>query len=119
VLGSKFPTPDDGLPSGYVCKYCIDKFRDGAIPPRCMLNGLCFHAVQLNQHEHVLVQRAKAFQVVTKMQTVVRKRLPPSHKVSKVKGSTFHLPFPLHETLKHLPKPEEPLPHSGELFILL
>ena len=75
-----------------------------------MLNRLCFDAVpteilQLNQHERVLIQRAKAFQVVTKMQTVAGKRLPPSHKVSKVHGSTFHLPLPLSETLKRLPNP--------------
>ena len=53
------------------------------------------------------------------MQTVAGKCLPPSHKVSKVKGSTFHLPLPLNETLKRLPSPEEALPLSGELYILL
>ena len=73
----------------------------------------------LNQHERVLIQRAKAFQVVTKMQTVAGKQLPPSHKISKVKGSTFHLPLPLTETLKRLPNPKEPLPLNGELYILL
>ena len=75
--------------------------------------------LQLNQHEHVLVQRAKAFQVVVKMQTVAGKQLPPSHKVSKVKDSTFHLPLPLNETLKRLPSPKEPLPFNGGLYILL
>jgi len=59
-----------------------------------MLNSLLFESapteiLQLNQHKRVLIQRAKAFQVVTKMQTVAGKQLPPSHKVSKVKGSTF------------------------------
>ena len=53
------------------------------------------------------------------MQTVAGKRLPPSHKVSKVRGSTFHLPLPLNETLKRLPSAEEPLPSNGELYILL
>ena len=67
----------------------------------------------------MLIQRAKAFQVVMKMQTVAGKRLPPSHKVSKVHESMFHLPLPLHETLKRLPQPEHPLPDSGELYILL
>jgi len=75
--------------------------------------------LQLNQHGRVLIQRAKAFQVVTKMQTIAGKRLPPCHKVNKVKGSTFHLPLLLNETLKRLPSPEEPLPFSGELHILL
>ena len=118
------PAPDDALCTGYICKFCIEKFRNGTIPSRCMLNGLSFESVpnevaQLNQHERVLIQRAKAFQVVIKMQTVAGKRLPPSHKVSKVKGSTFHLPLPLNETLKRLPGPEEALPLSGELYILL
>ena len=118
------PTPDDGLSSGYICKYCIEKFRNRTVPSRCVLNGLSFEDVpseilDLNPHEHILIQRAKAFQVVYKMQTVAGKRLPPSHKISKVKGSTFHLPLPLNETLKRLPQPDEPLPPSGEFFILL
>ena len=118
------PAPDDSLPTGYICRFCIEKFRSGTMPSRCLLNGLSFQSVpieilQLNQHERVLIQRAKAFQVVTKMGTVAGKRLPPSHKVNKVKGSTFHLPLPLNETLKRLPSPEEPLPLNGELYILL
>jgi len=114
------PAPKDDLNAGYICNFCIEKFRSGINPSRCMLNGLLFKSVpQLNQHEHVLIQRAKAFQVVTKMQTVARKQLPPSHKASKVKGSTFHLPLLLNETLKQLPSPEEPLPFSGELYTLL
>ena len=74
---------------------------------------------QLNQYEKVLIQRAKAFQVVTKMKTVAGKRLPPSHMVSKIRGSTFHLPLPLQETLKCLPTPDQPIPEHGELYILL
>ena len=120
----RHPVPDDSLSTGYICKFCIEKFRNDTIPSRCVLNGLSFENVpteilQLNQHERVLIQRAKAFQVVTKMHTVAGKRLPPSHKVSKVKGSTFHLPLPLNETLKRLPSPEEPLPPNGELYALL
>ena len=120
----RHPVPDDSLSTGYICKFCIEKFRNDTIPSRCVLNGLSFENVpieilQLNQHERVLIQRAKAFQVVTKMHTVAGKRLPPSHKVSKVKGSTFHLPLPLNETLKRLPSPEEPLPPNGELYVLL
>ena len=66
-----------------------------------------------------MIQRAKAFQVVTKMSTVAGKRLPPSHMISKVRGLTFHLPLPLQETLKHLPTPDQPIPEHGELYILL
>ena len=107
------PAVDDGLPTGYVCDYCIKKFRAGVLPARCILNGLLFEEVpseiaQLNQYEKVLIQRAKGFQVVTKMKTVAGKRLPPSHMINKVKGSTFHLPLPLQETLKCLPSPDQP-----------
>ena len=80
----------------YVCKFCIEKFQNGTIPSRCILNGLSFESVpteivQLNQHECVLIQEAKPFQlqVVTKMRTVAGKRLLPSHKVSKIKGLLF------------------------------
>ena len=115
---------DDGLPTGYICDYCIKKFRAGVLPARCILSGLLFENVpmeiaQLNQYEKVLIQRAKAFQVVTKMKTVAGKRLPPSHMVSKIRGSTFHLPLPFQETLKRLPTPDQPIPEHGELYILL
>ena len=118
------PPIDDGLPMGYICNYCLGKFRAGVLPARCVLNGLSVGKVpaeiaELNQYEKVLIQRAKAFQVVTKMSTVAGKRLPPSHMISKVRGSTFHLPLPLQETLKRLPTPDQPIPEHGELYILL
>ena len=118
------PVMDDGLPTGYICDYCIKKFRAGVLPARCILNGLLFKNVpieiaQLNQYEKVLIQRAKAFQVVTKMKIVAGKQLPPSHMVSKIRGSTFHLPLPLQETLKRLPTLDQLIPEHGELYILL
>jgi len=75
------PVPNDDLNAGYICNFCNEKFQSGTIPSRCMLNGLSFQSVpteilQLNQHECVLIQKAKAFQVVTKMQTIAGKRLP-------------------------------------------
>ena len=39
--------------------------------------------------------------------------------INKVRGSTFHLPLPLQETLKRLPTPEQPIPEHGELYVLL
>ena len=118
------PFPDDGLPTGYICHYCIEKFRAGELPSRCILNGLQFDSVpaeiaELNQYEKVLIQRAKVYQIVTKSNTIAAKKIPPSSKISRVHGSTFHLPLPLQETLKRLPKPEDALPEHGELFILL
>ena len=118
------PPIDDGLPTGYICNYCLGKFRAGVLPARCILNGLSVGKVpaeiaELNQYEKVLIQRAKAFQVVTKMSTVAGKRLPPSHMISKVRGSTFHMPLPLQETLKCLPTSDQPIPEHRELYILL
>ena len=118
------PPVDYSLPMGYICNYCLGKFRAGVLPARCILNGFSVGKVpaeiaELNQYEKVLIQRAKAFQVVTKMSTVAGKRLPPSHMISKVHGSTFHLPLPLQETLKRLPTPDQPIPEHGELYILL
>ena len=100
------PVVDDGLPDGYLCDYCMKKFHADVLPARCILNGLLFEDVpeeiaQLNQYEKVLIQRAKAFQVVTKMKTVAGRRLPPSHMVNKIRGSTFHLPLPLQETTEN------------------
>lgn len=89
----------------------------------CTQNGFDFEVVPdeiqgLNKFEKVFTQRGKVFQVVTKMKTVSEK-LPPNHRVSKVCGSTFHLPLPTEETLKRLPMPEEPLAEHSELFVLL
>ena len=72
------PVVDNGLPTGYICDYCI-KICAGVLPARCILNGLLFENVpieiaQLNQYEKVLIQRTKAFLVVTKMKTVAGKR---------------------------------------------
>ena len=53
------------------------------------------------------------------MGTVGKKHLPLSHKIQKVKGTTFHLPFPLEETLKRLPESHEPLADAGKLYILM
>ena len=112
------PVVDDGLPTGYICDYCIKKFRAGVLPAGLLFENVPIEIAQLNPYEKVLIQRAKAFQVVTKMKMVAGKRLPPSHMVSKVRGSTFHLPLPLQETLKRLPTPDQPIPEHGELYTL-
>ena len=53
------------------------------------------------------------------MNPVGGKKLPPSHLINKVHGSTFHLPLPLQETLKRLPSLTQPILDHGELFVLL
>jgi len=114
----------DGLPEGYICKYCLNYFRQGKLPPRCKLNGLQFGGIPeeisiLNVYEKILIQRAKCFQTITRMGTVAKRKLPASHKVQKVIGTTFHLPLPIEETLNRLPDPQQALPDHGELFILM
>ena len=108
------------MPEGYICNYCIGKFQEGVFPVRCILNGLCFHAIleeisNLNEYKRLLIQHAKEFQVVLRMNPVGA----PSHLINKVHGSTFHLPLPLQETLKRLPTPTQPILEHGELFVLL
>ena len=119
------PDFDDNLPNGYICNYCIGYFRSKRLPPRCILNGLDFGGAVpeeiklLNTYEKVLIQRAKCFQIVTRMGTVAKKHLPSTHRIQKVCGTTFHLPLPLEETLKKLPEPHQPLADTSELYILL
>ena len=108
------PEFDDNLPNEYICDYGLEYFRSNRLPPRCILNELDVGTIpdemkMLNPYEKVLLQRAKCFQTVTRMGTVAKKHLPPTHKVQKVRGTTFHLPLPLQETLKRLPEPHQPL----------
>ena len=118
------PEYNDGLPEGFICKYCLNNFRQGKLPPRCILNSLQFGDIpqeisQLNAFEKILIQRAKCFQTVSRMGTVAKRQLPASHKIQKVIGTTFHLPLPIEETLNKLPDPQQALPNHGELFILI
>lgn len=46
----------------YICNYCFGKFKEGAVPPTCILNGLevkdpplCI--TRLNDYERVFMQR--------------------------------------------------------------
>ena len=72
------PDCNDGLPGGFICKYCLNYFRQGKLPPRCILNGLQFGIIPqqiatLNPFEKNLIQRAKCFQTVNRMGTVAKK----------------------------------------------
>lgn len=73
----------------------------------------------LNEYEKILIQRAKAFQVVQRMGTVSKKNLPQSHLQKKVKGRTFHLPLPIDETIKKICKPTDVINCDHELYILV
>lgn len=109
--------------SPYICHSCLQKIRENQLPAACVLNDLHVNTVppqitELNDYEKILIQRAKAFQVVMLMNPVANKHLPNRHMVKKVKGRTFHLPLPLEETLKKLPRPEHPITNS-EMYIMV
>jgi len=63
--------------SQYISDYCECKFRNGLMPVYCILNNLIVHdmsdiTASLNTFEKILIQRAKAFQTVVKMETVIK-----------------------------------------------
>jgi len=108
--------------SQYIRNYCERKFRNGLMPAYCVLNNLIVHDVSdiiasLNIFEKILIQRAKAFQIVIKMETVINKKLPQRQMIQKVKGRTFHLPLPLQETWNKLCKNTDPININYELYI--
>ncbi|CAK1589168.1 unnamed protein product [Parnassius mnemosyne] len=110
--------------SPYICHTCLAKIRANQMPAVCILNDMHVSTVppeiaQLNDYENILIQRAKAFQVVVTMNPVANKRLPNRQMVKKVKGRTFHLPLPMEETLKKLPKPEDAIIENPELYIIV
>ncbi|KYN14475.1 hypothetical protein ALC57_13321 [Trachymyrmex cornetzi] len=107
----------------YICDYCQRKFRDGVLPGYSVLNNLFAHNVpdeiaSLKQYEKMLIQRAKAFQTIVKMGTVINKKLPQRQMVQKAKGRTFHLPLPLQETLNKLCKNTDPINKNHEIILV-
>ncbi|XP_018361467.1 PREDICTED: uncharacterized protein LOC108760158 [Trachymyrmex cornetzi] len=107
----------------YICDYCQRKFRDGVLPGYSVLNNLFAHNVpdeiaSLKQYEKMLIQRAKAFQTIVKMGTVINKKLPQRQMVQKAKGRTFHLPLPLQETLNKLCKSTDPINKNHEIILV-
>ena len=108
----------------YICKYCLMYFRNNTLPPTCILNNLYVDKIPdvittLNDYEKILIQRAKAFQIVKTMGTVSKKKLPHSHLQKKVKGKTFHLPLPIEETLKKICASTDVINQNHELYILV
>ncbi|KAL7307795.1 hypothetical protein TKK_0000117 [Trichogramma kaykai] len=67
----------------------------------------------------MLIQRAKAFHTICKLNTVMKKKIPHHVKIDKVKGRTFHVPLPLEETLKKICPETDPLNTDRNLFILV
>jgi len=113
----------NNLPNEFVCKNCLKIFRSAKMPAQCILNDLFSSTTpdvifSLNHFEKILIQRAKIFQVVIKMNTVSGRNHCRNNMIQKVIGKAFHLPLPLEETLKKLPSPQKPI-IDHELFILV
>ena len=65
----------------YICKCCLNILRENRLPSVCILNNLHEQEVpqellNLNDYEKILIQRAKAFQVLQKVRPVSNKHLP-------------------------------------------
>ncbi|KAG8187778.1 hypothetical protein JTE90_018777 [Oedothorax gibbosus] len=115
---------DHGLPSEYICTYCLAYFRRQKMPPTCLVNELYIEPVpeeiiSLNYHEKLLIQRAKAFQTVIKMGTVSCKNKPRSFLNQKVSGKDISTPIPLEKTLERLPKPEQAIITDQDLYVIV
>ena len=97
--------------------------RKGIMPPTCVLNN---HRVDeilpeisaLPGTEKMLIQRAKAFQIIERKGTVGKKNLPPKQRIAKVIGRTIHLPLPMKEALKRICPKTEPINKNHEYYIL-
>ncbi|KAJ8688062.1 hypothetical protein QAD02_023857 [Eretmocerus hayati] len=110
--------------TGFICDHCSKYLKVNRLPSLCILNNLQTDTVPeeirtLNRFEKMLIQRAKAFQCVVKLETVQKKNIPHHMKLDQVKGRTFHLPLPLEATLEKLCKDTDPLNLNHELFVLV
>ncbi|XP_044742220.1 uncharacterized protein LOC123303484 [Chrysoperla carnea] len=110
--------------SNFICRLCLDYIRKNILPANCILNDLYVGEIpnelkKLNEYEKILIQRAKAFQMVTTMTPVSKRNIPNRHSIKKIIGRTFHLPLPLEATLQKLPKPEEPLNTNQDMYIIV
>lgn len=79
--------------------------RLSKIPPTNIINNLYSPSIpdvilSLNCFEKILIQRAKAFQVVVRMESISGRQPPRCNMIEKFVGRTFHLPLPIEETLK-------------------
>ena len=72
-----------------------------------------------NLYETMLIQRAKAFQVVKRKGTVMKETIPNHMKIPEVVGKTFHLPPPPEETMQKLCSNVEAINKNPGFHILL
>lgn len=115
---------EEFLAKSNLCNSCNVKLRNNNLPSKCILNNLYVKETpgcikELNMIEKILIQRAKAFQVVQKKSTVMKKNLPHYAKIDCVIGTTFHLPLPQDETIKKICPEVNPLNIDHEIYILV
>ena len=127
------PNANDG--SVYVCQHCRPLMNSSKLPCRCVLNGTEAEPVppELANLDHLskqLIQRAKAFQTVVRLDTYTAK-VQTYNSLQACKGTMFFLPLPLNKTIENIGEIfsanntsassstiEETLP-SPELYILV
>ena len=90
----------------YMCTYCKARIRRGNMPPRCVLNGLQLVPIppelyKLDSLSKQLIQRAKSYQVVVRLNTYTAK-VPSYNSLKACKGNMFFLPLPLEKTMQTL-----------------
>ncbi|KAJ8684987.1 hypothetical protein QAD02_020780 [Eretmocerus hayati] len=108
----------------FICHFCIGKLKKNQLPSLSIMNGLLTDKTPpeiqtLNRFEDVLIQRAKAFQTIVKLETVQKENIPHYMKLDQIKGRTFHLPLPLEATLEKLCRETDPINMNHEMFILV
>lgn len=93
----------------HLCTYCFRKIKQIQMPRTCFSNYLDFGRVpreiaELNEFGKIFIQRAKAFQVISRMDTVMggHNKKHPNESIKKVKGRVFSLPLPIEHTLVSL-----------------
>ena len=99
------PDADEKQPL-YMCNYCKTRIKRGNMPPRCVLNGLQLVPIppelyKLDSLSKQLIQRAKCYQVVVRLNTYTAK-VPTYNSLKACKGNMFFLPLPLEKTMKTL-----------------
>lgn len=97
------------------------------MPPTCILNNLAFGHIpecisNLESFSKMFIQRAKVFQVITRIQTVQggqHGNSPHFGQILQIKGRCFHLPIPIESTLEKLLDPRNAIVKNRDLIDLV
>ena len=93
------------------------------MPNWCILNGLITESINneldiLNLFERQLIQRAKVFQTIIRLETYTGK-VPTYNALKAVKGTMFVLPLLMDNTLVDLSAENMSFLHDPEMYILV